>query len=195
MSITTEYQKQMVEQHTAPWGRTAVRYGAGYDVLTMLDRKAYMINTVLDFGCGEGVLGEYIQDARRGRVVWTDYDPGMKGIDRMPQGPFDLVVTCDVLEHVEPHLLDATIRECFELSDRLVYHNIPCYPTGTNFISGPYRGQNIHLTVEDTEFWKKRIQHPEFNIMSVVTNERLSKGAFRKRVTITSERIRERAKT
>ena len=192
MSITTEYQKQLREMHTGHWGRTAVRYGAGYDVLTMLDRKAYMINSVLDFGCGEGVLGDYIHEARPGRVTWTDYDPGMKGIDRTPQGPFDLVVTCDVLEHVEPKMLDATIRECFELSDRLVYHNIPCYPAGSTFMDGQYAGQNIHLTVEGAEFWKERLRHPEFQIMEVVTRERRTKGAFRTRVTITSERIRER---
>ena len=194
MSITPEYQKQVQTMHEAPWGRTAIRFGAGSDVLTMLDRKALMINSVLDFGCGEGTLGDFVHESQPGRVTWTDYDPGMIGIDRTPQGPFDLVVTCDVLEHVEPHLLDETIRECFELSNRIVYHNIPCHPTADDFQSGPYKGQNIHLTVEGPEFWKERVQHPEFQTMVVVTQERRVRGEFQTRVTITSERIRERVK-
>ena len=192
MSISTEYQKQLKTMHEAPWGRTAIRYGAGHDVLTMLDRKALRINSVLDFGAGEGTLLEYIQETRPDRVVWTEYDPGIKGLDIMPRGPFDLVITCDVLEHVEPHLLDETIRECFELSDRVVYHNIPCFPAGSVFVDGPYAGQNIHLTIEGPEFWKERVQHPDFMVMSVVIWEKQVRGTIRTRVMITAERIRER---
>ena len=192
MSLTTEYQKQLKTMHEGPWGTTAVRYGAGGDVLAMLDRTLAQINTVLDFGAGKCVLGEYINDVRRGRVVWTNYDPGIVGIDIMPQGPFDLVVTCDVLEHVEPHLLDATIKECFDLSDRIVYHNIPCYAAGSNFNDGPYIGQNIHLTVEGPEFWKRKMKHNDFVLSEVITLERRSKGSFRKRVTLISERISKR---
>ena len=192
MSITTEYQKQLKTMHEAPWGRTAVRYGAGYDVLTMLDRKALMINSVLDFGCGEGTLGDFVHESQPGRVAWTDYDPGVPGLDRAPHGTFDLVVTCDVLEHVEPHLLDETIRECFDLSDRLVYHNIPCFQAGTVFVDGPYVGQNLHLTIEGPEFWKARILHPEFQVMTVAILEKRVRGETRTRVTITSERIRKR---
>lgn len=191
MSITPEYKDEMTRMHEKDWGHTAVRFGAGSAVIALLDRPVLAINTVLDFGCGTGTLGDHIAQERPGRVIWSQYDPGMKGIDKMPSGPYDLVVTCDVLEHVEPHLLVGTIQQCASLSDRVVYHNIPCYPTGSSFIDGPYKGMNIHLTVEEPKFWKRLLRDnmPEFTIAEVLIQEKSYSHGIKTRVMITSERI------
>ena len=197
MSITKEYKEQMTVKHEVNWGHTAVRFGAGRDVVKLLDNDKLAITTVLDFGAGTGSLGVHIQEERPGRAIWTQYDPGMKGMDCLPDGPFDLVVTCDVLEHVEPHLLDQTIFECSDRADRVVYHNIPCYPTGSTFSEGPYKGQNLHLTVEQPKFWEDKVRRnqPDFTIAEVVIVKRHnSADGYRIRVMITSERIRPRVR-
>lgn len=199
MSITKEYKDEVTIKHQddKPWGHTAVRFGGGAHVIALLDKTVPHIVTMLDYGSGEGTLRAHIEHERPGRVEITEYDPGMPGINKLPERTFDLVVTTDVLEHVEPHLLKETIREIAELADITVYHNIPCYATGSSFISGPYKGMNIHLTVENPAFWKRIVRDnmPGFTISTVVTVETNKKRGWQERVMITTERTEARRKT
>ncbi|KKN32980.1 hypothetical protein LCGC14_0808520 [marine sediment metagenome] len=160
MSITREYQAELRKQHEerGHWGSSAVRYGAGDDITVILNKKIYRgIKTVLDYGCGQGTLGDFIRENAPGRVKWFEYDPGIPGKDVKPEGQFDLVLTTDVLEHVEPHLLDETIAELASLTRLVMYNNIPNTPAGSDFITGPYVGQNLHLIVESPEWWHEKI--------------------------------------
>ncbi len=201
MSITQEYKDEVFQKHAAtqqggkPWGHTAVRFGGGAHVIALLDKTTPHIRTMLDYGSGEGTLRAHVEHERPGRVVFTEYDPGMPGIDKVPSGTFDLVVTTDVLEHVEPHLLAETIREISDLADITVYHNIPCYPTASNFTSGPYIGKNIHLTVEEPKWWKRIVRDNmrDFTIQRVVTVEEYKKYGIKTRLMITSERTETRS--
>lgn len=56
-------------------------------------------DTVLDYGCGQGALSRSLD-----RHI-AEYDPAIEGKNSLP-APADLVICTDVLEHIEPELLD-----------------------------------------------------------------------------------------
>ena len=153
--ITDEYKAEMTKQHAASikWGASAIKFG-GHELLGYLEKYKGRIRSVLDYGCGKGVFAEWI-NARLtcAKPVWTKYDPGIPGIDKLPGGRFDMVVTCDVLEHVEPTQIDDTIRELEERAEICMYNNIACAGTNSVFTTGPYAGQDIHINVQTRQWW------------------------------------------
>jgi hypothetical protein len=153
--ITDEYQAEMKRQHAASikWGSSAVKFG-GHEILGYIEKYKGHIGTVLDYGCGKGVLAEWVNSRLTcPKPVWTKYDPGIPGIDELPEGRFDMVITCDVLEHVEPTMIDDTIRELEERAQICMYNNIACATTNSVFTTGPYAGQNVHINVQNPQWW------------------------------------------
>lgn len=105
------------------------------------------LHSVLDYGCGKGAL----KAALSGLDV-REYDPAIPGKDAAPE-PADLVVCTDVLEHIEPELLDAVLDDLARLTGKvglLVASTVParkCLPDG----------RNAHLIVESADWWRERI--------------------------------------
>ena len=158
--ISLEYRTALINKHKAgSWGGTGARY-AGDLILERL--LVAGVTTVLDFGCGQGSLKQFIEH-RAPQIKVAEYDPGVIGKDGKPRGTFDAVVSSDVLEHIEPKHLTETIRWLASKANRLMIHDIACYPTGNTFKDGPYTGWDHHLTVQSPEWWRDtfRIDLPE----------------------------------
>ena len=155
LTISKEYEAALKDQHSSEpkWGSTSYRYG-GADIITMLEQRKY-ITTVLDYGCGKGTLKDWLPQYHP-NVQITEYDPGIPGKDVLPSGQFDLVITCDVLEHVEYSCIDDTIRQLAEKTRLVMYNNIACSLTGKLFQQGPYKGQDLHLIVEHPNWWNEK---------------------------------------
>ena len=154
MAISDDYKESMQVHHARPhfkWGESGFRY-AGEFVKNLL-RKHPEIKSVLDYGAGHGRLGEGIC-AQFSHLQWTDYDPGIAGISVLPDGVFDLVVSSDVMEHIEPDLLRKTIREQGDRARFFVLMDISCEPTGRAIDTGPFKGHDEHLIVEGGQWWK-----------------------------------------
>lgn len=187
--ITKEYQEQLVIEHgDRKWGSSAIRFG-GPDVLGLIMQRSY-INSVLDFGCGKGLMGEFVKK-HAPHVRWVDYDPGIAGKDTLPDEQFDLVISCDVLEHVEPEHIDDTIIQIADRTKFVLYNNIACAPANSTFGSGPYQGENIHLIIEEPSWWKKKfevITDPKIELWEYRHCERRHKGGYRLRCTLIHER-------
>ena len=65
---------------------------------------------ILDYGCGNGVLLQFLKERRFDNVA--GYDPYVPKFSELPSGLFDCVVANDLIEHVpDPR---ATLRECAE---------------------------------------------------------------------------------
>ena len=155
MAITTEYKEHMAKEHDgSKWGTTGWKY-AGDLVLKCLRDRPY-IKTILDFGCGKGTMKRFIKEEMGNEYDISEYDPGIPGKDTFPTGQFDLVLTSDVLEHIEPHLLTETIQQLEKLTGKVLFNDIACSPTFKTFGEGPYIGQDLHLTVEEPSWWRKR---------------------------------------
>lgn len=190
--ISDDYKAQLELEHAgdSKWGSTAWRYGGG-DIVTLIEERPY-IKTVLDFGSGKGTMGDYVQPKAGRQLTWVNYDPGIAGIDKMPAGEFDMVITCDVLEHVEPDDIHDTIIQLANLTGKLMYNNIACYPTGKLFSSGPYAGQDLHLIQEQPDWWRESFARwlpEEFGEFEYRHIERLRKGTQRPRCVLIHERI------
>ena len=106
--ITNEYRETLLEMHSSTeWGTTGGVYSG--DTVVEFLKACPDIRTILDYGCGEGSLKKWVEDAGITDKQWTLYDPGIVEFQDRPKGKFDLVITTDVLEHVEEGFLDCVI--------------------------------------------------------------------------------------
>lgn len=191
MSVTRDYEAILKGMHDGSnWGASARKYsGAAVEGILFQQPR---VKTVLDFGSGKGTLGEYCK-IRNPRLEWTNYDPGVPGIDVLPDKRFDCVTSTDCLEHVEPHLLDETIRELGDRAGILLLLDIPCHETGQKFPSGPYKGLDLHMTVEEPEWWLAKLngilQPMNLQVFEWRVITRLRKGRYKKRAFFVYERI------
>lgn len=118
--------------------------------------------TVLDYGCGKGrQYGPVEIKDGQGRVVATSvaelwgvdeialYDPGVAEHAALPDGPFDGVVSTDVLEHIPRDDVFWVVDEVFARAARFVFANVACYPAKGRLLDG----SNAHVTVEHPKWW------------------------------------------
>lgn len=148
MLLTDEYKSQIQQLHATKqkWGSKANRWSQQVIAFGQSLKAA----SVLDYGAGKGALRPDLEAA--GFEV-REYDPGIPGKDALP-GPADLVVSLDVLEHIEPECLDEVLAHIGGLAQRGVYANIALYPAG-NWLPD---GRNAHLIIESPEWWQERIK-------------------------------------
>lgn len=187
-----EYEKQLKEVHKGrrpdkQWGTTGAR-NFGDHIVKFLEHRRGTIRSVLDFGAGQGRLGEYVLDnAVDIRVSWTNYDPGVAGIDQLEPGrEYDLVVSSDVLEHVEPEMVGPTLAQLDSLSTKAQYHHIACAPCGLILPDG----RNAHLTVEDPEWWKERfLEIPNWHLMYFAAELLKQRGELRPACKIQLDKV------
>ena len=115
--------------------------------------------SILDFGCGKGRLIEKIKD------TYPDIDE--RGDD--PANPefeksindvrVDMIISSDVLEHVEPEYIDDTLK-FLQTKSKFFYHLIACSPAKLILPDG----RNAHLIVENDQWWRKRFSDLSYKI-------------------------------
>lgn len=146
MIITEEYRALNAELHRnrADYGRRGGRHAGR--VLELL--RKHGARTVLDFGCGKGGLAAALPT-----VDVREYDPAIPGKDE-PPSPADILVCTDVLEHVEPDLLDNVLADLKRLTLKAGHIVIATRPDQTKLLPD---GRNPHLIVEPADWWETRL--------------------------------------
>lgn len=138
------YRAQLTKLHSKQrWGADGAKHAS--DVRALVER--YQPSTVLDYGCGEGKLGEALKPTRV-----SGYDPGIPDRASMPK-PCDLVVCTDVLEHVEPDKVDAVMDHIFRLTGKAAYLVISTKEANAVLPDG----RNAHLTVHPAGWWVAKL--------------------------------------
>ncbi len=138
--ISDNYRQLNEEMHRnkATYGS----YGAKYLSHVMTLAGALDTQDILDYGCGKGTLANNMP------FKIKQYDPAIAKHAALPEAA-DLVICCDVLEHVEPvfigevldHLQSLVIkRGFFIIATREAHKHLP-------------DGRNAHLIVEDARWW------------------------------------------
>ncbi len=185
---SSAYQEHLRKEHYgSKWGSSGGRY-SGDVILGVLRDRPY-ITTILDFGAGKGSLGMYIRERLDREIEWTDYDPGIPSIDSLPNRQFDCVVSTDMLEHVEPDRLLTTLKTMESLTKKVLISDIACYPTGKLFGEGPYKGQDMHLIVEEPVWWKKVFESLGLHMATYEHRQKWSKGRYKNRCFMIHERV------
>jgi hypothetical protein len=112
---------------------------------------------VLDYGCGKRTL-----EAALGFAI-QNYDPCIAGLDAPPH-PADIVACIDVLEHIEPELLDAVLDDLRRLTKRVAFLYIATRPA-KKFLPD---GRNAHLIQRPFGWWlPKLVQRFEISALEV----------------------------
>jgi 2-polyprenyl-3-methyl-5-hydroxy-6-metoxy-1,4-benzoquinol methylase len=138
-------------------------------------------NNVFDVGCGEGYVTNYISklstnikiegidiserviEKARDSFPHIDFSVGsILSIDQ-PSNSYDLVVACEVLEHLEDPKL--ALQEVFRISSKYVFISVPNEPIWriSNFLRGKYI-TNWGNTPGHIQHWSKK------DIISLVQN-------------------------
>ena len=107
--------------------------------------------SILDFGCGTGSLVHTLALKYPQKNI-QGYDPGnINFAHQFENQTFDLIISTDVLEHIEPEFLIDTLRFLKSKSNRF-YHLIALAPSRVILPDG----RNAHLILESTDWWKKK---------------------------------------
>lgn len=119
-------------------------------------------DSILDYGCGKQTLAEALP------MAITGYDPCIPGLEKTPE-PHDLVVCTDVMEHIEPDLLDNVLDDLQRVTKKTLYCLVATRPAVKTLADG----RNAHLIVEPMEWWL-----PKFKARFKVVSTSEGKGAF-----------------
>jgi FkbM family methyltransferase len=142
--ITPEFRELNAKLHhdNALYGAGGHRHAELVKKL-VADTKA---ESVLDYGCGKGTLAEHLPFP-----IWQ-YDPAIPGKDEMPRSA-DLVLCLDVLEHIEPELLNNVLAHLSKLVKKVGYFVI-----STRLAKKTYaNGRNAHLIVKPAPWWEQKL--------------------------------------
>jgi hypothetical protein len=110
--------------------------------------------SVIDFGCANGVLVDQIKQDFKYISRVDGYDPGVIEYEKFPDQKYDILISTDVFEHIEPEYLDSTLEAIDNLFLNFAWIIIACYPA-KKFLPD---GRNAHLTVEPPEWWMEKIK-------------------------------------
>lgn len=154
MLISEDYREQnrLLHEQRPDYGKSGGQW-AEYIHRLMSEER---IDTVLDYGCGKGILGAAL--AQVGKKI-AEYDPAVAGKDAEPE-PAELVVCTDVLEHIEPVHLNAVLRDLRRLTQRKLFFNIATRKAGKLLPDG----RNAHLIIKDGAWWRQKLE-AEFHIL------------------------------
>ena len=97
---------------------------------------------VLDYGCGRRTLEKQLGFAIR------NYDPCIPGLDE-PAPPADVVVCTDVLEHIEPELLDNVLDDLQRVTIGVGVFTVHTGAAGKVLLDG----RNAHLIQQPPSWW------------------------------------------
>ena len=140
----TAYQEMHSTRH---YGSSATELHL--DTVTRLVRQLQP-RSILDYGCGRSdLVAHFYLDGKR---KLARYDPAIPMFRRLPEGSFDLVLACDVMEHIPMSAVDLVLSEIraksgtaiFTISTKLARAKLP-------------DGSNAHCTLLTRSEWTRWI--------------------------------------
>lgn len=155
--ITEAYRAEQAALHAkGNYGTTGMKYGALIGALL----RSTDAKSLLDYGCGShrSLLKtlELPSD-----TVYEGYDPAVPIYAESPL-PAELVCCIDVLEHIEPNLLNNVLDHLAELCDPFGFFTVHSGPA----IKVLSDGRNAHLTQEGPDWWLPRLKQ-RFEVLSL----------------------------
>lgn len=154
--ISKHYVQQNRELHARPEGFGGSGKKHVERVLAYADKIG--ASSVLDYGCGESTLAAALRAAGWKGFI-SEYDPGMPTKQQLPK-PAQLLVSTDVLEHVEPELLDNVLRHMHAVTELGAFVTIATRPANKILPDG----RNAHLIQETPAWWIAKLEAIGWNL-------------------------------
>lgn len=144
--ITPEYRRLQEELHAkGNYGVASLKYG--HLVSEIMNRLE--ITHLLDYGAGRQMN---LMNALRGHVkqkfTYQAYDPAVPDLAAAPI-PAQMVACIDVLEHIEPDLLDNVLDHLAQLTECVLLATVHTGPAGKVLSDG----RNAHLIQQPMAWW------------------------------------------
>lgn len=157
MLITDQYRAEQVALHAkGNYGKASLQYGETVAALL----RSTAARSLLDYGCGS--MRNLLKAlALPPGVVYEGYDPAVPDYAAAPV-PADLVCCIDVLEHIEPALLQNVLGHLAELCDPYGFFTVHTGPAQKVLSDG----RNAHLTQEGPDWWLTRVK-PHFDVLAL----------------------------
>jgi hypothetical protein len=147
--ISDEYRELQRRLHENPgYGEASVAYAP---VVAQLIENL-RVHEMLDYGAGKGRLGQ----ALRAKIEWSltvhHYEPAVAEWSA-PPAPCNFVACIDVLEHIEPDLLDNVLDDLRRVTAGVGLFTVH---TGAAMKALP-DGRNAHLIQQPPRWWLPRL--------------------------------------
>ena len=143
--ISEEYRKMQQQLHQNPdYGVTSVEYAP----LVAQVIESTGASELLDYGAGKGRLGITLKQHIRRPLTIHHYDPAIPEWAARPQ-PCGFVACIDVLEHIEPVLLDNVLDDLKRLTVGVGVFTVTTAPA-LKVLSD---GRNAHLIQQPPGWW------------------------------------------
>jgi hypothetical protein len=138
--ITDSYRAQLAQLHKErpDFGTSSAMYAPIVKKLI----AEYKPKQFVDYGGGKCALRIHVS------VPYIPYDPAIEEISA-PPGPADMVMTSDVLEHLEPECLDSVMDDLQRVTRKIGFHVVH---TGAALHHLP-NGRNAHIIQQPPEWW------------------------------------------
>ncbi|MBF0326249.1 MAG: hypothetical protein HQL42_14410 [Alphaproteobacteria bacterium] len=148
--ITEEYRtlQQKLHEDNPDYGMASVAMAPL--VVEMIGRLD--ATHLLDYGAGKGRLGQELLKLMKTPPIVTPYEPSRPEW-ATPPAPHDFVTCIDVLEHIEPELLDNVLDDLARVTRRFGLFTVH---TGQARRVLP-DGRNVHLIQEGPAWWLPRL--------------------------------------
>jgi hypothetical protein len=148
--LTQNYKDVLAWEHAntpGKWGQTAKMH------VPMIIKYANERTEWLDYGAGHGGLGKEIRAQYGDMYRITEYEPSRDDETGNPPAPASYVVCVDVLEHVEPDLLENVLDDLQRVTTDRGYFTISCR-RATKILKD---GRNAHLIVQEPDWWLEHL--------------------------------------
>jgi hypothetical protein len=158
--ITPEYCEQNKQLHKdkPEYGTSSKRWGKAVATIANTFGAEY----ILDYGCGKGELKWALENS----PFVKEYDPCIEGKDQIPE-PQDMVVCTDVLEHIEPDLIDNVLDDLKRVTKKVGFFVIDTEPA----IKTLPDGRNAHLIQEGVDWWLPKLMQ-RFQLLNMDATSR-----------------------
>lgn len=165
-TITEEYRKLQQDLHRNPdYGVASLQFAP---LVADLIRQAN-VSSVSDYGAGKRNLLKGLEQQGIKPAAYYPYDPAFPeyGSPR----PADLVCCIDVLEHIEPELIENVLSELASITKNLGFYSVHMGPA----VKILRDGRNAHLIQKPTSWWLPKIAR-HFDVLHLQTHQMMGHG-------------------
>lgn len=151
MLISEEYRKEQARLHENPnYGVASIEYAPL--VAQMINK--FGIDEVLDYGAGKCRLAKTIaeKDMVNRPVTFYGYEPSNPDLADDPD-PCEMVACIDVLEHIEPDLIDNVLDDLARVTESIGFFTIHTGPAVKTLSDG----RNAHLIQRPMLWWLTKL--------------------------------------
>jgi len=146
--ISEDYRRLQQELHKNPqYGTASIEFAPIVRQVIEMGK----LQSLSDYGAGKQNLIKTLRDRFGLNIDYRPYDPAFPEYGE-PQ-PADLVCCIDVLEHIEPELLDNVLDDLHRITTRYGLYSVHTGPA----LKVLADGRNAHLTQKPSSWWLPRL--------------------------------------